>query len=76
VLAADSPDFVLLDRFPAHPITASLTSPVLLPQTRAFTIDALAGQEHLPLLVTPESSWTETGELSGEVRFDDNNALP
>ena len=73
VLAADSPDFVLLDRFPAHPVTASMTSPVLLPQTRAFTIDALAGQEHLPLLVTPESSWTETGELSGEVRFDDNS---
>lgn len=71
-LAADSPDFVLLDRFPPHPITASLTSPVLLPQTSAFVIDALAGQEHLPLLLTPESSWTETGELAGEVRFNES----
>ncbi len=72
-LAADSPDFVLLDRFPAHPITASLTSPVLLPQTRALIADALAGQETLPLLITPESSWTETGELAGEVRFDEGS---
>jgi hypothetical protein len=69
-LAADSPDFVLLDRFPAHPVTASLVRPVLLPQAIALTTTPLAGQTTLPLLQTPESSWTDTGTLAGEISFD------
>lgn len=71
-LDAETPDFVLLDRFPPHPITQSFANPVLLPQARALTATALAGQETLPILVTPESSWTEQGALEGEIRFDEN----
>lgn len=71
-LAADSPDFVLLDRFPAHPVTLNLTSPVLLPQASALAITPLAGQVVEPLLQTPESSWTETGPLAGAIKFDEN----
>ncbi|NND89782.1 MAG: ABC transporter permease subunit [Granulosicoccus sp.] len=71
-LKAQSPDFVLLDRFPAHPITAGLTSPVLLPQAQALAVTPLAGQHTQPLLQTPESSWTESGPLTGEIRFDEN----
>lgn len=69
-LNAEAPDFVLLGAHPAHPITAGLAAPLLLPQARALAVTPLAGQTTLPLLVTPESSWTETGELAGEVRFD------
>ncbi len=71
-LAADSPDFVLLDRFPAHPVTQTLTSPVLLPQAKALAVTRLAGQVVEPLLQTPQTSWTETGQLSGAIEFDDN----
>ncbi|MEE9320854.1 MAG: GldG family protein [Granulosicoccus sp.] len=73
-LDAASPDFVLLDRFPAHPATAALANPVLLPQAQALAVTPLAGQDLLPLLQTPESSWTETGTLKGEMRFDENSA--
>ncbi|MFT6302773.1 MAG: hypothetical protein ACJAY2_001958, partial [Pseudomonadales bacterium] len=48
-LAADSPDFVMLDRFPSHPITQTLASPVLLPQAAALAVTPLAGQTTLPL---------------------------
>jgi len=72
VLDAQSPDFVLLDAFPAHPVTAALSNPVLLPQATALSVLDLAGQEVLPLLQTPESSWTELGELEGEVGFNPN----
>ena len=72
-LAADSPDFVLLERFPAHPVTATLASPVLLPQARALAAVPLAGQTLAPLLRTPESSWTESGVLEGAVRFDEGS---
>lgn len=73
-LAADSPDFVLLDRFPSHPVTLSLTSPVLLPQAKALAVTPLAGQIVEPLLQTPESSWTETGPLAGAIQFDENTS--
>ncbi|PID61769.1 MAG: hypothetical protein CSB44_05940 [Gammaproteobacteria bacterium] len=63
----DSPDFVVLDRLPAHPVNRSLASPVLLPQARAFEVTPLAGQDELPLLQTPATSWTETGPLEGAV---------
>jgi len=68
-----SPTFVILNQFNKHPVTQGLTSPVLLPQTKAFSITALAGQTMLPLLQTPESSWTETGELEGAVQYDENS---
>lgn len=73
-LAADSPDFVLLDRFPVHPVTLNLASPVLLPQASALAITPLAGQIVEPLLQTPESSWTETGPLAGAIQFDENTS--
>lgn len=73
VLNANSPDFVLLDRFPVHPVTRFLTSPILLPEASALAVTPLAGQQVLPLLQTPESSWTETGPLSGAIAFNAND---
>ncbi len=72
VLDAETPDFILLDRLPSHPVTSLLTQPILLPQSAAFGVTPLAGQTVLPLLQTPESSWTETGELNGAIAFDEN----
>lgn len=71
-LAADSPDFVLLDHFPTHPVTKTLASPILLPQASALAVTPLAGQTTLPLLQTPPSSWTESGALSGSIGFNEN----
>ena len=71
-LSADSPDFVLLDRFPVHPVTRALASPVLLPQATALAVTPLAGQIIEPLLQTPESSWTETGALTGAIEFNED----
>lgn len=71
-LAAGSPDFVLLDRFPTHPVTRTMASPVLLPQAAALAVTPLAGQTTLPLLQSPTSSWTETGVLAGAIAFDEN----
>lgn len=67
-----SPSFVVLNSFAKHPVTQGLTSPILLPQAKALNVTALAGQTLLPLLQTPEASWTETGELEGAVQFNEN----
>ena len=66
-------NFVILNSFAKHPVTQGLTSPVLLPQTKALLVTPLAGQTLLPLLQTPESSWTETGALEGAIQFDENS---
>jgi len=65
-----SPSFVVLNSFAKHPVTQGLTSPVLLPQSKALAVTALAGQTLLPLLQTPEASWTEVGPLEGAIQFD------
>ena len=70
-LNTGAPSIVVLDRHTNHPINGNLTSPIVLPGSKALAITPLAGQTILPLLLTPESSWTETGELQGEVRFDE-----
>ncbi len=69
---AGSVSFVILNSFTQHPVTQGLTSPILLPQTKALAVTPLAGQTLLPLLQTPESSWTETGALEGAIQFDAN----
>jgi len=68
-----SPSFVILNSFSQHPVTQGLTSPVLIPQAKALAVTALAGQTLLPLLQTPEASWTETGALEGAVQFDQDS---
>jgi len=67
---AGSASFVILESFSQHPVTQGLTSPILLPQAKALSVTALAGQTLLPLLQTPEASWTETGNLEGAIQFD------
>lgn len=67
-----SPSFVVLNSFTKHPVTQGLNSPVLLPQAKALAVTPLAGQTLLPLLQTPEASWTETGPLEGAIQFDQN----
>ncbi len=70
---AGSASFLILNSFSQHPVTQGLTSPILLPQAKALSVTALAGQTLLPLLQTPEASWTETGALEGAVQFDQNS---
>ena len=72
-LQSGSPTFVVLDQFPSHPITATLSNAVVFPEARAFTVIPLAGQTTQPLLQTPASSWTEIGALEGEVIYDSDS---
>ncbi len=70
-LANDAPTFVILDKHANHPVNSNLSSPIVLPGAKALAVTPLAGQTILPLVLTPESSWTETSALEGEVRYDE-----
>lgn len=69
---AESQSFVLLTRFPDHPVNAVLNNPLLLPQASALAVTPLAGQTLIPLLQTESESWTELGTLAGAVAFDED----
>ncbi|MBI5041055.1 MAG: Gldg family protein [Gammaproteobacteria bacterium] len=65
-----NPDFVLVTEYPAHPVTRELRIMSLFPHTAALEWKQREGWEGQPLLSTLERAWTETGELSGEIRYD------
>ncbi|MBI5461994.1 MAG: GldG family protein [Gammaproteobacteria bacterium] len=65
-----NPDFVLVTEYPAHPVTRELRIMSLFPHTAALAWKQREGWEGQALLSTLERAWTETGELSGEIRYD------
>jgi len=71
---AESPTFAIVEAgsLPAHPINLNLGNPLLFPAPTALDVTPLAGQQIQPLMFSGEQSWTESGPVSGEVRFDDN----
>ena len=71
---AESPTFAIVEAgsLPSHPINLNLGNPLLFPAPTALDVTPLAGQNTLPLMFSSEQSWTESGPISGEVRFDDN----
>lgn len=64
-----NPDFVLVTEYPPHPITRELKLMSLFPHTAALEWNRKDGWDGQPILSTLDRAWTETGELSGEIRF-------
>ena len=50
----------------------NIANAILFPAATALGVTPLAGQTLQPLLLSSDSSWTESGPIVGEVRFDDN----
>lgn len=71
-LGIQNPTFIPVADYGPHPVTDSLRSPTLLPGTAALGLQPPAGWEATALLETQPRSWTETGPLNGEIRFDAN----
>ena len=67
-------DFVLVADFPMHDITRNLQSLTLFPQAQGieFYGDGQIWQQQV-LLQSNSRSWNETGEVTGEVLYGDND---
>jgi ABC-type uncharacterized transport system involved in gliding motility auxiliary subunit len=65
-----NPDFALVPEYPAHPVTRELRTLTLFPGAVALEWNRAGDWEGQPLLSTVSRAWTETGPLSGEIRFD------
>ena len=70
----DNPSFALVTDYMPNPITGEFELTTLFPQAAALEFDEPVGEPEEwrvePILETLPRSWTETGELSGDIRFD------
>lgn len=66
----DNPAFVVITGYPEHEITGEMAAVTVFPEAAALELRDTGTWKRLPLLTTLPRSWTELGELSGEISFD------
>lgn len=66
-------DFALASEYPSHPLTGDLRNLTLFPQAAGIQhMGNTTAFDYAVLLQTSPNSWTETGTISGKIRFDPN----
>ena len=70
LFGVDNPTFVVITAYPQHEITGEMATVTVFPEVAALELRDNSGWTQLPLLTTLPRSWTELGELTGEIRFD------
>ncbi len=65
----DDPSFVIVSAYNHHPVTRNFQALTVFPAATGFAIDADIAYESAPLLSSGAGSWTETGPLTGTIRF-------
>jgi ABC-type uncharacterized transport system involved in gliding motility auxiliary subunit len=66
----DNPTFVVISGYPQNEITGKLAAVTVFPEAAALELRDNGTWKQLPLLTTLPRSWTELGELAGEISFD------
>ncbi len=67
----DDPTFVLAGEYPDHPVTHGFRNLTVFPLGAALRFDGEDSEFRAArLLYTDKESWTETGPVSGKIRFD------
>ena len=69
----ENPTFVVITGYPRHDISMEMTTVTVFPEAAALEINDSAAWNVMPLLTTLEHSWTEIGEIEGEISFDSGN---
>ena len=67
----ESPDVALVTGYPLHPITREFDRVTLFPRATGLQADPPEPWESQAFLTTSGHAWSETGELAGDVRFDE-----
>ncbi len=75
LLGLDRVDFALAADYTRHAITTSVDAVTLYPTARAIEFSGIENSEWeaVPLMLTHERTWNETGEMSGEITNGDND---
>ena len=71
-LQTDRPDFAIANHYSPHVATQGFSSVTLFPQAVGLELQANREWRAAALVQASEQAWTETGSLSGEVAFGDD----
>jgi ABC-type uncharacterized transport system involved in gliding motility auxiliary subunit len=66
----DNPTFVVISGYPQHETTAEVAAVTVFPEAAALEVHDQGKWKPVPLLTTLPRSWTELGEIAGEISFD------
>lgn len=69
-LGLNDPRFALVANYPSHPVNRNMETLTLFPQAVGLSVTPPAGWNSQDILRTEVRSWSETGELSGSIRYD------
>ena len=69
----NDPRFVVASHYPTHDISLGFQATSLFPITAALAVISNSPFKAEPLLRSSINSWTETGTISGKIRFDTNS---
>jgi ABC-type uncharacterized transport system involved in gliding motility auxiliary subunit len=69
----ENPTFVVITGYPRHDISSEMTKVTVFPEAAGLETTDSAAWTAIPLLTTLEHSWTEIGEIEGEIRFDQDS---
>jgi ABC-type uncharacterized transport system involved in gliding motility auxiliary subunit len=66
----ENPTFVVITGYPRHGISRDMTTVTVFPEAAAVETNDSAAWNVVPLLTTLEHSWTEIGDIEGQISFD------
>jgi ABC-type uncharacterized transport system involved in gliding motility auxiliary subunit len=69
----ENPSFVVVTTYPNHEVTREMSAVSVFPEASALELRDREQWQATPLLSTLNRSWTEIGELAGEIQFDENS---
>ena len=70
LFGVSDPSIIVVSGYPGHAITREMTAVTVFPEAAALDIADSGNWQATPLLSTLNRSWTETGELAGEIQHD------
>jgi ABC-type uncharacterized transport system involved in gliding motility auxiliary subunit len=66
----NDPSFVVISKYPAHPINTNFQTTTVYPIATALEMDDETDFQAIKILGSSKRSWTETGPVTGTIRFD------
>ena len=70
LLNIDDPTIALVAEYPSHPITSGFDVMTVFPSAAALDKIGESQFDRVPILSTVNPTWTETGPIAGQIKFD------
>jgi len=75
-LGLDDPRITIIAEYSSHAVTTNFSNLTLFPQAAAIEVVEGSEWQAAPFLITAPDSWSETGEMQGELVLDAGEDIP